>query len=120
VDRSNGLITSLVGSDGSERLASSVRPNFWRPPTDNDVGWGAPGLLSKWRLAGVPESAGGTLKVISCVVERGIFGSGAGSDVDSSGGGSGGNGGASAELGGSVEVVVTFRVLDDGTGLTAR
>ena len=35
VDRTNGLITSMIG-DGKQLLASPIAPTIWRAPTDND------------------------------------------------------------------------------------
>ncbi len=35
VNRNSGFITSLI-IDGEEKLASPIRPNFWRAPIDND------------------------------------------------------------------------------------
>lgn len=36
---------------GKELLRGMPRPNFWRAPTDNDRGWGMPGLCGQWKLA---------------------------------------------------------------------
>lgn len=36
---------------GEELLKEPLRPNFWRAPTDNDLGWQMPGRLGQWKLA---------------------------------------------------------------------
>jgi beta-galactosidase len=51
VGRKSGLIESYV-VDGKELLAGPFTPNFWRAPTDNDNGNGAPKRLAAWRDAG--------------------------------------------------------------------
>ena len=51
VGRKSGLIESYV-VDGKELLAGPFTPNFWRAPTDNDNGNGAPKRLACWRDAG--------------------------------------------------------------------
>jgi len=38
-----------------------------RPPTDNDVGWGAPSLLEVWRRAGVPVAQGMDKRTSTCL-----------------------------------------------------
>jgi len=35
ISKSNGELSSYM-IEGSEQMASALRPNFWRPPTDND------------------------------------------------------------------------------------
>lgn len=37
---------------GLELIKSPIRPNFWRAPTDNDLGFGMDSLCGKWKLAG--------------------------------------------------------------------
>jgi beta-galactosidase len=37
---------------GKEYLVSSVGPNFWRAPLDNDIGWKAPVNMAPWKDAG--------------------------------------------------------------------
>jgi len=51
VGRDSGLIESYA-VDGRELLAGPFTPNFWRAPTDNDNGNGAPKRLACWRDAG--------------------------------------------------------------------
>ena len=48
---------------------SELRPNFWRAPTDNDLGWGSPEKLRVWRHASPPSLRGVTL-LSSGVVRR--------------------------------------------------
>lgn len=38
-----------------------MEPNFWRPVTDNEFGWGAEKKLKCWKDAGVLQSQGGSL-----------------------------------------------------------
>lgn len=49
--RQNGEMTSLKVK-GKEYLKAGLRPNFWRPLTDNDVANGAPQRCETWKLAG--------------------------------------------------------------------
>ncbi len=51
VGKESGLIESYV-VDGRELLAGPFTPNFWRAPTANDEGDGAPKRLAVWRDAG--------------------------------------------------------------------
>ncbi|MFC8225018.1 glycoside hydrolase family 2 TIM barrel-domain containing protein [Streptomyces sp. NPDC057287] len=51
VDRSSGVITSWEAG-GDQLISSGPAPNFWRAPTDNDVGNGQPGRNGTWRHAG--------------------------------------------------------------------
>jgi beta-galactosidase len=51
VDGNTGLIRSYSVA-GKEYLASSVRPNFWRAPLDNDIGWKTPVNMAPWKDAG--------------------------------------------------------------------
>lgn len=39
VDAATGDLTVLAGDDGKNRLTSPLRPNFWRVPTDADLGF---------------------------------------------------------------------------------
>lgn len=39
VDAATGDLTVLAGPDGANRLDSPLRPNFWRVPTDADLGF---------------------------------------------------------------------------------
>ncbi len=41
--------------NGTELLASALRPNLWRVPTDNDEGGGAASFASRWRQAGLDQ-----------------------------------------------------------------
>lgn len=36
---------------GVDLITSGPKPNFWRPPTDNDYGWEMPRLLGAWKHA---------------------------------------------------------------------
>ena len=49
-DKSNGYLSSLI-IDGTETLKSPLQPNFWRPPTDNDVGSNMPQRQGYWKTA---------------------------------------------------------------------
>ncbi len=51
VDGRTGCLASWR-SGGRERLASPLRLNFWRVPTDNDNGWKAPKRMGDWQTAG--------------------------------------------------------------------
>ena len=46
---SGGMISYRYA--GKELLESPVRPNFWRPPTQNDVGNGMPQRYAQWKVA---------------------------------------------------------------------
>jgi beta-galactosidase len=48
IDRANGLLVSYVRND-VETMATPLTPNFWRAPTDNDVGGGIPDALAIWK-----------------------------------------------------------------------
>lgn len=50
VDKTSGLLTSLMSHD-RELLASPLRPDFWRAPTDNDRGNKMPEKQALWRTA---------------------------------------------------------------------
>lgn len=49
-DKASGLVTSYK-VDGTEYFAEGfgIQPNFWRGPTDNDYGNGAPARLQIWK-----------------------------------------------------------------------
>ncbi len=47
-DTLTGIMTSYK-FEGKELLLSGLRPNFWRPPTDNDLGNGMPGRCEIWK-----------------------------------------------------------------------
>ncbi|WP_168120213.1 glycoside hydrolase family 2 TIM barrel-domain containing protein [Paenibacillus sp. HB172176] len=51
----NGELSSYV-VNGQELLLSPVRPNFWRPYTDNDRGNGHPERCATWRDAGTERT----------------------------------------------------------------
>ncbi|MEM1407404.1 MAG: glycoside hydrolase family 2 TIM barrel-domain containing protein, partial [Bacteroidota bacterium] len=49
-DPTTGLLISLDYGNGNI-LQSSVKPNFWRSPTDNDFGFNMPGKMKVWKMA---------------------------------------------------------------------
>ena len=49
--REDGAISSYL-FNGREMLISGPAPNFWRPPTDNDLGNGMPDWARAWKQAG--------------------------------------------------------------------
>ena len=49
IDRRTGLLTSLFL--GRELMRLPIQPDFWRAPTDNDLGNGAPHRWRKWKAA---------------------------------------------------------------------
>lgn len=50
-DKSNGTISSFE-FNGKQLLSSGPEPNFWRAPTDSDLGFYSASELSTWRYAG--------------------------------------------------------------------
>ncbi|MTI89003.1 MAG: DUF4981 domain-containing protein [Balneolaceae bacterium] len=50
IDAETGLITSLKNNE-QELLHSPLKPNFWRPPNDNDLGNGMPARSGIWKDA---------------------------------------------------------------------
>ena len=50
-DRNTGLLNSLTVG-GEERLLAPLKPNFWRAPTDNDLGNDLPRWAAVWEQAG--------------------------------------------------------------------
>ena len=50
-DKATGLLTALT-LGGKPIITRPLRPNFWRPPTDNDRGFKMPQHLGVWREAG--------------------------------------------------------------------
>lgn len=46
---SGGLISYRYG--GNELITNIPKPNFWRPPTDNDIGNHMPGRYAQWKIA---------------------------------------------------------------------
>ncbi len=52
VDGETGLISSMTAK-GIQILDQSVKPIFWRPPTDNDFGWNMPEICAFWKTASV-------------------------------------------------------------------
>ncbi|WP_051267199.1 glycoside hydrolase family 2 TIM barrel-domain containing protein [Nakamurella lactea] len=51
VDKATGTISSYTAA-GVQLVKSGPQPNFWRAPTDNDVGNGQPSRQATWRHAG--------------------------------------------------------------------
>lgn len=51
VDRRSGVITSYE-TGGDELITSGPAPNYWRAPTENDIGNGQPTRNGTWRHAG--------------------------------------------------------------------
>jgi beta-galactosidase len=51
VDGKTGLVKSFI-HEGKEYLAGPLHPNFWRAPTDNDIGWKVPVNMAVWKDAG--------------------------------------------------------------------
>ncbi|MBB5714102.1 beta-galactosidase [Sphingomonas aerophila] len=45
-----GELVSLRGR-GGELVETAPKPNFWRPVTDNDIGWDVPAKLAVWKEA---------------------------------------------------------------------
>ena len=43
-----GVLVSIT-SGPRALLAKPLALNFWRPPTDNDYGWGLPKILGAWK-----------------------------------------------------------------------
>lgn len=50
VTKQEGLLSSYK-LNGMEVMSAPLVPNFWRPPTDNDIGGGMPRLLGIWKDA---------------------------------------------------------------------
>lgn len=50
VDKKTGLLNSIQ-SEGREIMHSPLTPNFWRPPTDNDIGSKMPDREGLWKNA---------------------------------------------------------------------
>jgi beta-galactosidase len=50
-DKNTGLLSQYV-IQGKNMLLASMRPEFWRAPTDNDFGEGFPLKAKAWKLAG--------------------------------------------------------------------
>ena len=50
IDGRNGWLSSC-NTNGKEQLVSPLKPNFWRAPTDNDIGWKVPELMGAWKEA---------------------------------------------------------------------
>jgi len=50
-ESTTGALLSLA-KDGEELLAAPLRPNFWRPPVDNDRGNGLTRRFARWKTAG--------------------------------------------------------------------
>ncbi|MBX2870609.1 MAG: DUF4981 domain-containing protein [Saprospiraceae bacterium] len=60
VDKANGAINDYTYK-GKSFLQGPIRPNFWRPPTDNDLGNGMQDWAAIWKTAG--EKAVGQLQL---------------------------------------------------------
>jgi len=65
IDGTHGGLASWRAG-GRELLAQPLRLNFWRVPTDNDIGWKAPKQMQAWEAA----AAGARVKEIA-MAERG-------------------------------------------------
>jgi beta-galactosidase len=50
VDAVHGWLSSFT-VNGKENLSAPLRPNFWRVPTDNDLGWKVPENMGAWKNA---------------------------------------------------------------------
>ncbi len=50
IDGDCGCITSIQ-KEGQEFLITPITPNFWRVPTDNDIGWKVPERMGVWKKA---------------------------------------------------------------------
>ena len=62
IDKNSGMLCGYAVS-GSEAIADSFRPNFWRAGTDNDRrGWKAEELMGQWMNVNADN-----VKVISSV-----------------------------------------------------
>ncbi|MEM1326803.1 MAG: glycoside hydrolase family 2 TIM barrel-domain containing protein [Bacteroidota bacterium] len=48
--KSTGWLKSYK-KGSKELLSGSLRPNFWRAPTDNDLAWGMPKRNGEWKIA---------------------------------------------------------------------
>ena len=51
IDATSGYIRSLL-FHGRELMTSPLKPNFWRVPTDSDIGWDVVEKMSAWKQAG--------------------------------------------------------------------
>lgn len=50
ISKSTGMLTSY-DLDGQKIIKNPLEPNFWRPPTDNDIGSGMPRRQGIWKKA---------------------------------------------------------------------
>jgi beta-galactosidase len=50
VDAAHGFLSSY-SVNGKEELSAPLKPNFWRVPTDNDLGWKVPQNMGAWKDA---------------------------------------------------------------------
>ena len=50
-DKASGDMVSIVNNNGTELLKASLKTNFWRPPTDNDIGSKMPKRQGVWKDA---------------------------------------------------------------------
>jgi beta-galactosidase len=60
IGKTTGSLESFV-FDSNEFFASDLVPNFWRAPTDNDVGNGMPSEHAEWKSAGATRLVDGIL-----------------------------------------------------------
>jgi beta-galactosidase len=51
INRASGMVDSFR-YESREYLLQPLALNFWRAPTDNDLGWKMPARLGEWRAAG--------------------------------------------------------------------
>lgn len=58
IDKKTGVITRYE-ADGRSLVTSGPAPNFWRAPTDNDIGNGQPSRNGTWRYAGLDREVTG-------------------------------------------------------------
>jgi beta-galactosidase len=85
ISRDTGLLSSIT-VDGQELMLRPLAPNFWRAPTDNDVGNGMGDWAAVWQQAGrnrrlVRLDAGGTDQGFTAVVAEYAFDDDEGNEV---------------------------------------
>ncbi len=68
IGKKSGLLESFVRG-GNELLKTPLRPNFWRAPTDNDGGNGAPFRYGSWKKAGLGKAGKVKIKGNTIVVK---------------------------------------------------
>jgi len=62
IDKKAGEIINYKYKN-TELLHEGLKPNFWRPPTDNDLGNGMHKWAKVWKDAGLPSNASVTINV---------------------------------------------------------